>query len=554
MKLVTAAQMQKMDQKTIAEFGLPGRVLMENAGRGAVRAFLEYFPNALNGKSVGVMAGPGNNGGDGFVMARYLSQMGIKLTVFLLADKERLQGDAKANFGLLDKLDIKVVEIPDPAAFERQIILLHHQEIWIDAIFGTGLNSDVKGYFKQVIQFLNQQRQPVFSVDIPSGLNSDNGQPCGICIKAQATATFGFAKTGHILLPGAKYSGQLNIIDIGIPSLVIRAVNSPQHLLTGANIRDLIKKRSPDAHKGNTGHLLVVAGSTGKTGAAAMTAMSALRVGAGLVSLGVAKALNPVLESMVTEAMTCPLGQTSCGQLDYQAFDEIKILLDAKKCLAIGPGIGQSKDLARLICELLAFSSVPVVVDADGLNNLAENPKILKDLTIPVVLTPHPGEMARLCGKTVAAIQKDRIAAARNFATEFQVVLVLKGASTVIGLPDGHIFINATGNSGMASGGMGDVLTGMIAGLITQGYAVDQASLMGVYLHGKAADYLYKSKGPCGFLATEVMNFIPETIRDLESRQTPTSNLPLKNESEPFQEVVLRSFESVENISSPNTP
>lgn len=547
MKLVTAAQIQKMDQKTIAKLGIPGRVLMENAGRGAVRAFLEYFPGALNAKSVGVMAGRGNNGGDGFVMARYLSQMGSKLTVFLLADKGRVKGDAKANLNLLDKLDVEVVEIPDPAAFEKQNILLHHQEIWIDAILGTGLNSDVKGYFKQVIQFLNQQKLPVFAVDIPSGLNSDNGQPNGICINAQATATFGFAKTGHILLPGAKYSGWLNIIDIGIPSLISKTVNSPQHLLTGENIRDLIKKRSPDAHKGNTGHLLVVAGSTGKTGAAVMTAMSAMRVGAGLVSLGIAKALNPVVESLAIEAMTCPLGQTRCGQLDYTAFEEIKTLLIAKKCLAIGPGIGQSKDLTRLICELLAYSSVPVVVDADGLNNLAENPEILKDLKVPVVLTPHPGEMARLCGKTVAAIQKDRIAAARNFATEFQVVLVLKGASTVIGLPDGHIFINATGNAGMASGGMGDVLTGMIAGFIAQGYAPDQASLMGVYLHGRAADYLYKTKGPFGFLATEVMNLIPEIIRDLESGRTPTSNLPLSNEPKPFREVVLRSLESGEN-------
>ena len=549
MILVTAKEMQEMDHRTIEDFGIPGMVLMENAGRGAVRAFLEYFPNALNGKSVGVMAGRGNNGGDGFVMARYLSQMGTKLTVFLLADKGRVQGDAKANLNLLDKLDIKVVEISDPAAFEREKVLLHHQEIWIDAILGTGLNSDVKGYFKQVIQFLNQQKLPVFSVDIPSGLNSDNGQPNGICINAQATATFGFAKTGHILLPGAKYSGRLNIIDIGIPSFVSMTVNSPQHLLTGANVRNLIKKRSPDAHKGNAGHLLVVAGSTGKTGAAAMTAMSALRVGAGLVSLGVAKALNPVVESLAIEVMTCPLGQTSCGQLDYAAFEEIKTLLNAKKCLAIGPGLGQSKDLAKLIRKLLEFSPVPVVVDADGLNNLAENLQILKELKIPVVLTPHPGEMARLCGKTVAAIQKDRIATARDFATEFQVVLVLKGASTVIGLPDGHIFINATGNSGMASGGMGDVLTGMIAGLITQGYAPDQASLMGVYLHGRAADYLYKTKGPFGFLATEVMNLIPEIIRDLESGRTPTGILPLSNEPEPFREVVLRLLEPLENTS-----
>jgi len=352
-------------------------------------------------------------------------------------------------------------------------------------------------------------------VDIPSGLNSDTGQLCGACVRADATATFAFAKTGHFLFPGADYTGNLKIIDIGVPPHIANDVSPLQYLLTPHLIRTVFRPRPWDAHKGHTGHLLVIAGSTGKTGAAAMTATSAMRSGAGLVTLGIPASLNPVLEAQVIETMTEPLPETVKGILDETSVNRIMDLLSDKKCLAIGPGIGTAPETQKLFKHLLQENTKPVVIDADGLNILAGHIEILKGLDTPVVLTPHPGEMARLIGTTSADVQKDRIKCARNFSTKFDVHVVLKGARTVVAHPDGRVFINPTGNPGMASGGMGDVLTGIIAGFIAQGHPPELAAHAGVYLHGAAADYLANNKGPFGYLATDVMNILPEVIKTL---------------------------------------
>jgi len=273
MYLVTAGEMQEMDRQTIESYGLPGRVLMENAGLGATRILLRQFKGLIN-KKVGIVAGRGNNGGDGFVMARYLSQKGVSVTVYLLAEKTVVKGDAAENLNILAPLDISVIEMPDQKSFSKHKTSMLHQDIWIDAILGTGLKSDVKGYFRKIIEFINSLKKPVFAVDIPSGLNADTGRPCGICIQAHTTATFAFAKTGHLIFPGATYTGNLEIVDIGIPNYIAKSVEPGQFLLTSELVRAALQKRSPEAHKGNAGHLLIIAGSTGKTGAAAMTALS----------------------------------------------------------------------------------------------------------------------------------------------------------------------------------------------------------------------------------------------------------------------------------------
>ncbi len=514
MYLVTADEMKEMDRRTIESFGLPGRVLMENAGLGATRFFLKRFEDIEN-KKIGVVAGRGNNGGDGFVMARYLAQKGMRVTVYLLSEKQKVKGDAAANLSLLLPLKVPVVEMPDSESFSAHITEMRHEAIWIDAILGTGLQSDVKGFFKEIIDFLNQSNRPVFAVDIPSGLNSDTGRPCGTCIRADATATFAFAKTGHFLLPGADYTGSLNIVDIGIPPYIAESVKPLQYLLTPDLIRSVFQPRSLDIHKGHTGHLLVIAGSPGKTGAAAMTAMSAMRAGAGLVTLGIPASLNFILETQVTEAMTEPLPETKEGLLGEASFNRIMALLSDKKCLAIGPGIGIHPETKTLVQRLLQECKKPMVIDADGLNCLIGCTEILKNFDIPAVLTPHPGEMARLIGTTAADVQKDRIHCARDFAQKFNVHVVLKGARTVVAHPDGRVFINPTGNPGMASGGMGDVLTGIIAGFIAQGHAPELAAIAGVYLHGAAADALSKNKGPFGYLATDVINALPEAIKTM---------------------------------------
>ena len=519
MYLVTAEEMREMDRRTIESFGVPGRVLMENAGLGATRVMQSHF-SGLASRKVGVLAGRGNNGGDGFVMARYLAFHGVKVTVFLLSKMKRVTGDAGANLALLAPLGVTVVEIEDSAGLKRKKPAMRRQEIWVDALLGTGLNADVRGYYREAIDLINRLQKPVLSVDVPSGLNADTGQVCGTCIRARVTATFGFAKLGLKVFPGAEHCGNLEVIDIGIPPFIAEAVNPRQFLLTGRALRAGLGDRAKEAHKGTTGHVLVLAGSPGKTGAAAMTAMAALRAGAGLVSLGVPESLNPVVEPQVTEVMTIPLPETDNHRLDASAMAMVREHLDGKSCLAIGPGIGTGAGAGRLLFSLLKQARVPLVIDADGINLLADDAQALKKVRVPVIITPHPGEMARLLHTTPKHIQQDRVGCSRDFARTCGVHVVLKGAATVIAHPDGSVHVNSTGNSGMASGGMGDVLTGLIAGFIGQGHPAERAANLGVYLHGRAADHLFEGRGPFGFLATEVMDRIPEEINLLMKNGT----------------------------------
>jgi len=441
-----------------------------------------------------------------------------------LAKTDVVKGDAAVNLKRLNALEVPVVEIVDDAFFSKVKSDLSHFDLLVDAILGTGLTSDVTGFFKTVIDSINdldQQGVPVFAVDIPSGLNADTGQPCGTCIRAQGTATFGLAKIGHYTYPGADFTGRLEIIDIGIPEVVVQAVGPKQYLLTTERIRADFPRRQPDAHKGRSGHLLVVAGSTGKTGAAAMTAISAMRAGAGLVTLGVAESLNTIIETQVLEVMSAPLPESRCGILAETAIDDIKQLAAGKSCLAIGPGIGQAAETRSLLKKIISQIDAPMVIDADGLNGIAGQTRLLKKRHAPTVLTPHPGEMARLIETSPAAVQQNRLAIARDFAMNFGVHVVLKGAATVVAHPDGNAYINPTGNPGMASGGMGDVLTGVLAGFITQGFPPEAAAHAAVYLHGAAADTLAEKIGPIGYLAGEVMNAIPGEIKKLLETQIP---------------------------------
>lgn len=513
MYLVTAAEMQAMDRATIEEFGLPGRVLMESAGREAARIFLDHFSAAAR-RGVAVAAGRGNNGGDGHVIARCLAQKGYPVTVFLLCSAATVQGDAAANLRLLQALGVPVIEVPDEESLARHQPRMQTAAVWVDAIFGTGLNAEVRGGLRSVIDFINRQEVPVFAVDIPSGLNADTGHPCGVCIRADVTATFAFPKIGQIVFPGAAFAGRVEVLDIGIPPHIAQRVGPRQFLLSAADLRDGLPPRPADAHKGRTGHLLLVAGSPGKTGAAALAGMSALRVGAGLVTVGVSESLNPVMETLMLEAMTAPLPESETGVLGPSARDALLSLAPGKTCLAIGPGLGPAAKTGELVRELVRSCPLPMVIDADGLNHMAGHLDLLREAA-PAVLTPHPGEMARLLGTTAAVVQQDRIACARELASTGRVHVVLKGARTVIAHPDGSVHVNPTGNPGMAAGGMGDVLTGAIAGLIAQGARPDRAARAAVYLHGAAADRLARDRGPRGFLAGEVMNALPGEIAGL---------------------------------------
>lgn len=510
MYIVTAAQMQEMDRLTIQDFGIPGRVLMECAGRGATRVFLDRIYSGTG--AVGIIAGRGNNGGDGFVIARYLHQMDIPSKVFLLAKAEHVQGDAAENLKLLAASNVPVIQIPTETEFRHHLNEMQHQTYWIDAVLGTGLNADVKGFYRDIIEFINNSNRPVLAVDIPSGLNADTGQPCGICVQATATATFAFAKTGHVTYPGARYCGHIDVIDIGIPPKMIETARVYQKLIIGPDISKLLGNRPLDTHKGKTGHLLVMAGSTGKTGAAAMTATAALRAGAGLVTLGCPESLNPILETLLVEAMTLPLPDQGTGLLLEEAFNSLMAAAEGKQAMALGPGLGTASHTRNLVSRIIREMDLPMVIDADGLNNLAGHMGWLKGRRSATILTPHPGEMARLMDLTTQQIQQDRITAARNLAEATQTFVVLKGARTVIAEPDGQVWINPSGNPGMAAGGMGDVLTGLIAGLLVQGHSAAMACRAGVYLHGLAADMLAEAT-PFGYLASEIMQTIPLAIQ-----------------------------------------
>jgi len=504
-----------MDRLTIESFGIPGIVLMENAARGATDALFRHFPDVGRMK-VGIVAGRGNNGGDGFVIARYLAGAHVPLDVYLLSERERIRGDAAANLKLLDHMGVPVHEVPDVAAFASYRNRMRQYDIWVDAMLGTGLTSDVRGLFKEMIAFLNTVEKPVMALDIPSGLDSDTGKPRKSCVQATVTVTFGFPKIGHVVLPGSGFVGKLEVIDIGIPPVVVDEIGPKHHLLTREMIMAWFQLRDVQSHKGTTGHLLVIGGSPGKTGAAVMTSQAAMRVGAGLVTLAVPKSLNLAMESQLTEVMTVPLPENADQTLGLSAYGKIMGLLERKNGIAIGPGLSVGKATQNLVKRLIQTSSVPVIVDADGLNALAGSLSFLRDLQVPVVMTPHPGEMARLVGTSPPEVQQERIREARTFATTHKVHLVLKGAKTVIAHPDGTVFINATGNPGMASGGMGDVLTGIISGLIVQGLSVREAVNAGVYLHSCAGDYLARSIGPVGFLASDIIDILPSQIRALE--------------------------------------
>jgi NAD(P)H-hydrate epimerase len=514
MYAVTSAEMQAMDRLTIEEFGLPGRILMENAGREAGRVFLAHFADAAR-RGVGVIAGRGNNGGDGYVIARCLAHKGVPVRVYLLSTADRVQGDAAANLKLLAAAGVPVIEMPDETAFSRCQAQMHAEAVWVDAVFGTGLNSEVSGLFRDAIEFINGLNRPVLAVDIPSGLSADTGHPCGACIRASVTATFAYPKIGLVVFPGADAAGRLEVVDIGIPPAVADRIRPRQRILSAEAVRSWLGTRPADAHKGRTGHLLVVAGSPGKTGAAAMTAGSALRVGAGLVTLATAASLQPVMETLTLEAMTAPLPETAPGVLGPPAKDAIAGLSQGKACLALGPGLGSAPETGAFVRELVRTSPIPLVIDADGLNPFAGAAEALRNLPVAAVLTPHPGEMARLLATTVSAVQRDRVACARGLAAGLNLHVVLKGARSLIAHPDGTVWINPTGNSGMASGGMGDVLTGAIAGLIAQGLPPELAARAAVYLHGAAADRLARSVGPWGYLAGEVMNALPGQIAAL---------------------------------------
>ena len=513
MKIVTAHTMQELDRRAINEYGIPGRDLMEQAGRGCAEHILAAY-GTRRSKRVVILAGKGNNGGDGYVIARYLLEKEWQVLVVVLAERDSISGDAETNLVRLPEEIVRFCPGEGELA-ENYTDELQQADVLVDALLGTGLRSDLTGVYLEAVELINAAPGKVVAVDIPTGIHGTTGRILGQTVHANMTVTFGVAKLGHVLYPAAEHVGRLVIVDIGIPpQLMQEAVG--YDFLNEKLMAPLIKHRDRQAHKGVYGHCLIVAGSTGKTGAAALAANSAVRTGSGLVTLAIPESLNQILEVKTTEAMTLPLPDAGSGHLTIHSLVALEKQLSGKNALAIGPGIDRRPASVTVVQTLIETVSIPMVIDADGLNALAEDTTILHRRRSPnIVLTPHPGEMSRLLGSAIPDVAAIRISVAQEFARTFGVYVVLKGARTVIAAPDGMAAINGSGNPGMASGGMGDVLTGIIVSLLGQGYSTWNACRLGVFIHGLAGDLVAMEQGEIGMTATDLLARIPLALNRL---------------------------------------
>jgi NAD(P)H-hydrate epimerase len=514
---VTAEEMAEMDRTAIQGLGIPGVVLMENAGRGATEVMHRYFAD-LGEKRVVVLAGGGNNGGDGFVIARHLWQKRVETAVCCLKKKETYKGDAKINLEIIEKLGVPIEEYTDSESFTSLKEKLVGADVVVDAILGTGLNSPVRGFYREIIDLVNGLGLPVLAVDLPSGLSATSGLPLGTCIHATVTATFGLPKVGQLVTPGCTHVGDLEVVDIGLPRNVTESPDPPCLWLQAEDLAGVVSVRNIASHKGSFGHVLVVGGSVGKTGAAAMAGLGAVRAGAGLVTSAVPSSLHELMEIKLTEVMTEPLAETAQQTIGTSALPRLEELVANKQALALGPGISVNEETVQVVLELLQRSKCPIVLDADGINALIDNMDLLAKARVPVILTPHPGEMGRLLKRSATEIQNNRLAVVQSFAHDYGVTLVLKGARTIIGTPEGRLAINSSGNPGLASGGTGDVLTGMIAGFLAQGLSAFEAACMGVFCHGRAADRLAMRRGERGMIATDLLPEIPVVLKTMSEQ------------------------------------
>jgi len=508
-KVATAREMRNIDRLAAEKYGVTGMELMERAGMAVFEEARRMLEERRGSRAV-IVCGRGNNGGDGFVVARLLARSGYQPRVLLAGRADALKGDAAANYKRAVTAGVPIQEVEDVPPH------LPPCDIVVDALLGTGLQSDVEGLFAELVRLMNEHPAPVLSVDIPSGLDSDAGVPRGACVRADATVTLGLPKVGMVVFPGVEYVGRLLVADIGIPAPLLEGKDPEQplnlNLVTPEMVRDWLPPLEATTHKGARGTVLVVAGSIGFTGAAVLTSEGALRAGAGLVFLACPKSLNPIYEVKLTEVITRPVPEPDvAGCFGPESVDTLLQEVSRADALAVGPGLSTAQPASDMLAAFLPKVQVPTVLDADGLNILAARPEI----TLPpeCVLTPHPGEMGRLMGMAAKEVQESRIRIAREAAYRFERIVVLKGGATVVAEPAGEAYINPTGNSGMATGGTGDVLTGAIAALMARGMAPIKAAVAGVYLHGLAGDLVAEELGREGMAAGDLLLKLPLAFR-----------------------------------------
>jgi ADP-dependent NAD(P)H-hydrate dehydratase / NAD(P)H-hydrate epimerase len=522
MRVLNTAQMREADRRTIHEIGISSLVLMENAGRQAVAAMEAAFDD-LSSSRVAVLCGRGNNGGDGFVVARTLIQRGVETAVFLVGSVSDLQGDARTNIEVLGRIGLTVVEITNAQEWELHFGEMTECDVIVDAMLGTGFHGELTGLLQTVVADVNALGVPVVAIDLPTGVSADSAELEGEAIEASMTVTLAAPKIPLVFPPADRHAGDLVIADIGIPYPVIDELEGPYlELLTRERIRELVPTRAADSHKGDFGRVLIVAGSLGRTGAAHLAAVGALRSGAGLVTVATPRSCVGILASMAPEYMTEPLDETAAGTLHFGALDRL-FELDAD-VIAVGPGIGRDPATVAFVHGLLERVGVPVIIDADGLNAFAGDPdRLMGRDGVDVIVTPHPGEMGRLLGVSIESVQHERLDNARRFASEHRAHVVLKGHRTIVASPDGRAFVNLTGNPGMATGGTGDLLTGMIAAWVAQLLDAEAACKLAVYLHGSAGDLAAAEQGDVALIASDIGAHLGLALQELLGRRHPKS-------------------------------
>lgn len=514
MKVVTNQQIKEIDKKAIEEYGIPGLVLMENAGSRIFQNLKNIYTD-LKLKKVIIFAGSGNNGGDGFVVARHLYNYGVRVKVFTFSPFNKIKSEARVNLEIIDKMGIELREI-DTVKFEEIQETVQNSDMIIDAILGTGLQGKVTGLMAKIIDFINNANKEMIAIDVPSGLNADTGKIEGPCIRATYTITLALPKVGLLLYPGASYTGKIIVEDIGIPINLLKNEKLKINMVTKKMVKSFLPLRLTYDHKGSFGKVLMLAGSVGMTGAACLASEAAIRSGAGLVVLGIPQSLNPIMEVKLTEVMTLPLSETEKQSLNEKAERTIFKVMRNFSVLGIGPGVSRQLETQRLVRKIIEKSTLPLVVDADAIYALSEDLTILKKTKAPLVITPHPGEMAKLIKKDINYILDNQLNITREVAQEFGIVVVLKGARTIVANKEGEVYINIGDNSGMATGGSGDVLTGIISSLIAQGADNLSAAVAGVYIHSLAGKLARDIKGERGMVAGDILSQIPQAFLSLE--------------------------------------
>lgn len=488
MKLVTAKEMKALDVQAQNDYAMPGILLMDNAAQAVAEAVHEAL-TALEGERVVIFCGGGNNGGDGLGAARWLQSYGVSVRAFVVgAALDAVQGDAAVELAMFTKAGGRVEALSTEDDWVLAELAASKADVLVDALLGTGFHGELEGDVLRACELLNKSEKYILAVDIPTGVNADNGAVSEHAVRADHTVTMALVKTGLLLYPGREYCGDIELADISMPVKLVEEYKSDKYRLTDEIVRELLPLRKANAHKGDAGRVVICAGSPGYTGAAALASDAAVKAGAGLVSLYTPLSSRDVLAIKLTEVMVHGLLERMPGILGGGAASDVASSAEAADVLAIGPGLGTSESTQEAVRTILQKITTPVVIDADALTALAGHTEILAAMQAQKVLTPHPGEMARLTGLEIAEIEADRINVAKKYAEEWQAIVVLKGAPTVIGCPNGTVYVNSTGNSSLATGGSGDVLTGIIAGLAAQEISLQEAAICGVYLHGLAAE------------------------------------------------------------------